>query len=71
MLADVQTTDLTTAGYTMYAGTNPNPAPCYGSADVTCREHLTGTATFDAAATPRDPQLVGNAVSGVDATFTP
>jgi hypothetical protein len=68
MLADLQTTDLTTAsgaGYTMYLGTDPNPAPCNGASDTICGHHLTGTGAFDAAATPRDPQLIGSMTSGV------
>lgn len=67
MLADLQTTDLTTAtgaGYTMYIGTNPSPAPCNGSTDTTCRHHLDGTGTFDVAAMPRDPQLIGAVATG-------
>lgn len=67
MLADVQTTDLATAtdaGYTMYVGTNPNPAPCSSVSDTICRHHLTGTGTFDAAATPRDAQLIGSITAG-------
>jgi hypothetical protein len=66
MLADLQADDLTTAagaGYTMYVGTNPSPAPCTGSSDTVCGHHLTGAATFDAAATPRDAQLIGSITS--------
>ena len=47
----------TSAGYTMYVGTNPNPTPCNGSNDMVCRQHLTGAGMFDVAASPRDPQL--------------
>lgn len=67
MLADLQADGLTTAtgaGYTMYVGTNPSPAPCSSSSDTVCGHHLTGTATFDAAATPRDPELVGSITGG-------
>jgi hypothetical protein len=67
MLADVQADDLTFAsgaGYTMYVGTNPNPAPCNGSGDTVCGHHLAGTGTFDAAATPRDAQLIGPITGG-------
>jgi hypothetical protein len=73
MLADVQADDLTTAtgaGYTMYVGTNPSPAPCNGSTDTVCGHHLTGTATFDAAATPRDAQLIGS-ITGNQLTAGP
>jgi hypothetical protein len=68
MLADFQATDLTTAtdaGFTLYAGTNPNPAPCNGSGDTVCGHHLTGTGTFDAAAMPRENPIVGAIASGV------
>jgi hypothetical protein len=67
MLADVQTTSFTTAtsaGFTFYVGMNPQPTPCTSPADTVCRQHLNGTATFDVAQTPRDPELVGDFVSG-------
>ena len=56
-LADLATNDLATAQsatFTLYQGTNPNPPPCSSSADTVCGNHLQGTATFTAAATPRD-----------------
>ena len=68
MLADLQTTAFdtaTNAGFTLYTGQNPMPAPCSSSTDTVCRHHLDGTGTFDVAAMPRDPELVGNFVSGV------
>jgi len=68
MLADVQTSafdNATAAGFTLYVGQNAMPAPCSSSTDTVCRHHLAGTGTFDVAATPRDPELVGNFVSGV------
>lgn len=67
-LADLQTPDSTTAsaaGFTLYAGTNPNPAPCNGSADSTCGRHLTGNGSFDVATSPRDMPIVGPIASGV------
>lgn len=67
MLADVQADDLTTAsdaGFTLYQGTNPNPPPCNGAGDTVCGHHLTGTASFDVAAMPRDTPLVGPIASG-------
>ncbi len=71
MLGDFLTTDFTTAsdaGFTIYAGANPMPAPCNGPTDTTCRHHLTGTGTFDISATSaHDAPLVGNVVAG---TFT-
>ena len=66
MLADIQTTAFDNAsdvGFTLYAGQNPQPAPCSSSTDTVCRHHLDGTGTFDVAATPRDPALVGDFVS--------
>jgi hypothetical protein len=73
MLADLQTTDFTTAtaaGFTLYIGQNPHPAPCSSSTDTTCRHHLQGTGTFDAAASPRDSALVGDIASGTLLTTT-
>jgi len=67
-LADFQATDLTNAtgaGFTLYAGTNPNPMPCNGSADTVCGHHLTGTGSFDVAAMPRDTPIIGSVVNGV------
>ncbi|MDB4957862.1 MAG: hypothetical protein JWO36_5431 [Myxococcales bacterium] len=70
LLADLQATDLTTAthaGFTIYFGQNPQPAPCTGPSDTVCRHHLTGTGTFDVAASPHDAALRGDLVNG---TFT-
>ena len=71
MLADFESDDFTAAtdaGFTLFAGANPQPPPCDGSADTTCRHHLAGTGTFDLAATsPHDAPLVGDVVAG---TFT-
>jgi hypothetical protein len=67
MLADVQATDLTTAtdvGFTTYAGENPNPPACNGSADTVCGHHLDGTASFDVAAMPRETPIVGAIAAG-------
>jgi hypothetical protein len=52
------------ATYAHYAGANPMPAACAGASDMVCRRHLAGTATFDAAATPRNPPLAGTFVAG-------
>jgi hypothetical protein len=68
MLADVQTTAFDhalSAGFTTYVGQNPMPAPCASAQDTVCRHHLTGTGTFDVAAMPRDPALVGDFVASV------
>jgi hypothetical protein len=67
MLADLQATDLTNAtdaGFTLYAGENANPPPCSSASDTVCGHHLTGTASFDAAATPRETPIVGSIVTG-------
>src|SRR3569623_1875339 len=66
-LADVQAPDLSapSAGFTLYAGTNPKPAPCAGSTDTSCGHHLTGTGSFDVAAMPRDTPIVGPIASSV------
>ncbi|HTR51722.1 MAG TPA: hypothetical protein VMJ10_13495 [Kofleriaceae bacterium] len=67
MLADVQATaltDATDAGFTVYVGENPQPPPCNGPGDTTCRHHLQGTGTFDVAAMPQDTPLVGAFASG-------
>jgi hypothetical protein len=66
-LADLQTTSFTNAtgaGFTLYAGTNPNPMPCTGSGDTVCGHHLTGTGSFDVAAMPRDTPIVGPVAVG-------
>lgn len=67
MLGDLAATDLTTsasATFTLFAGTDPNPPACNGSADTTCGHHLHGTATFTVAATPRDTPLAGSIATG-------
>lgn len=66
-LADVQAPDLSapSAGFTLYAGTNPNPAPCADSTDTSCGHHLTGTGSFDVAAMPRDTPIVGPIASSL------
>jgi hypothetical protein len=67
MLADLQTSDFTTAtaaGFTLYIGQNPQPAPCSSSTDTVCGHHLQGTGMFDAAASPRDTALVGDIATG-------
>jgi hypothetical protein len=63
MLADFQGTSFTNAtnaGFTTYVGMNAIPAPCNGPGDTVCRHHLQGDGTFDVAAMPRDPQLLGD-----------
>jgi hypothetical protein len=73
MLADLQTSDFmtaTAAGFTLYIGENPQPAPCSSGTDTVCRHHLQGNGMFDAAATPRDPAIVGDIASGTLLTTT-
>lgn len=71
LLIDFQTKDFNTssaAGFTVKFGTNPVPPACSGSADTTCRHHLTGTGTFQISAqSPNDPAIAGKIASG---TFT-
>ena len=67
MLADVQTSafdNASDAGFTLYTGQNPNPAPCLNAQDTVCGQHLQGTGSFDVAAMPRDTPLVGAFASG-------
>ncbi len=72
ILATLQTTDFTSAsgaGFMTYKGANPSPAPCTNTNDTVCGHHLTGSGTFDiAASTPMDPLLVGNFASGTMST---
>ncbi|MEO8840585.1 MAG: hypothetical protein ABI591_21745 [Kofleriaceae bacterium] len=66
MLADLEAADLTTAAtatFTMYDGANPMPAACSGTADTTCRHHLTGTATFDVASTSAHDTALPGAIA--------
>jgi hypothetical protein len=69
MLADLEAVDLTTAAtatFTIFDGTNPMPPACNGSADTTCRHHLTGAATFDVATTSaHDTPLAGAVAANV------
>lgn len=68
LLGDLGTDSLTTAAtatFTIYQGSDPNPPACNGSADTVCGHHLHGTATFTAAATPRDTPLTGSITAGV------
>jgi hypothetical protein len=68
MLADLQTTDFTTAvdaGFTLYTGADPSPTPCAGPSDTVCGHHLAGTGSFNVASvSPRDTPVLGNIASG-------
>lgn len=54
----------TDATFRMYAGANPQPAPCSGVSDPVCRRHLTGSATFDVMASSARPPLAGTLANG-------
>ncbi|MCA9678520.1 MAG: hypothetical protein H6708_17245 [Kofleriaceae bacterium] len=69
LLADLQTTDLSAAsavGFSLYLGTNPNPAPCTDPNDITtCGQHLNGDATFDVdPSQPTGARVVGTIAGG-------
>jgi hypothetical protein len=69
LLADIQATSLSqaaNAGFRLYLGTNPNPAPCTNPDDpLTCRQHLDGSGTFDVdPSSPTDVTVGGNIVGG-------
>lgn len=70
MLADVTADDLvtaTTAGFTIYRGSMPVPAPCADAQDTVCRKHLDGSGSFTIdTATPADPPLVGTIADSVE-----
>jgi hypothetical protein len=67
MLVDLGTDDLgtePTATFTIYQGANPVPAACASSQDITCRKHLTGSASFSIkTGAPVDPPLTGSIVN--------
>lgn len=68
MLADLESSSLTTgtATFELMTGSNPMPAACTSVSDQVCRHHLAGTATFDVPTTPaRDTPLAGSFVGGV------
>ena len=49
VLIDLQTSSFSnnsSAGFTLYTGTDPMPPACNGSDDLTCRHHLQGDATI-------------------------
>lgn len=69
LLGDLQATSLTSAkhaGFRLYEGANPNPAPCVSPTNLsTCGQHLQGTGTFDVAAGTDPSEFVeGNIVAG-------
>ncbi|HUJ59590.1 MAG TPA: hypothetical protein VLX92_13885 [Kofleriaceae bacterium] len=73
MLGDLQASALdnaSDAGFTLYTGTNPQPPACSSPTDTVCRHHLTGSAMFDVAASPRDNPLAGAIVNGTYTTTT-
>jgi hypothetical protein len=68
LLADFQTKDFMSAaaaGIQVFLGSNPQPAPCNGTDDMTCGHHLDGNGSFDI--DPNGPQnaaLAGKIVGG-------
>jgi hypothetical protein len=68
LLADIQATALTqaaNAGFRLFLGDNPTPAPCTGPEDTVCGRHLTGDGSFTiAAGSPTDIVVGGNIVGG-------
>ena len=66
LLIDFQTKDFATsnaAGFGVKIGAMPTPPACNGSADTTCRHHLTGSATFKIAADSPDDVVAGKIAS--------
>lgn len=67
-LLDVAADDLTTephAGFAGFTGSMPVPAACTGSADMVCRGHLQGTASFMIpTGSPTNPPLGGTIATG-------
>ena len=71
LLVDFQSKSFTSssgAGMQVFLGKNPMPAPCNGSADMTCAHHLDGNGSFEVDTTgPQNAALAGKIVGG---TFT-
>ena len=67
-LIDLGTDDFTTepaATFATFVGENPMPPACANAADIICRHHLAGTATFTIVpAAPTNPALLGAIVAG-------
>lgn len=73
LLADLQADDLVSAsraGFTIYRGANPSPAPCTDSNDPsTCGQHLTGAGSFEVqAGTDTDATVLGDVAGGAFTT---
>jgi hypothetical protein len=69
LLANIRATSLaqaTNAGFFLYLGDNPSPAPCTDPTDITtCRQHLDGNGSFSIAAnSPTDVAVGGNILPG-------
>lgn len=68
MLLDLDTTgflDASAGTLGVKLGSNPVPAACDGATDTTCRQHLTGTASFSVAPnSPADAVVSGAIVAG-------
>ncbi len=71
LLASVRATALTqaaNAGFSIYLGANPSPAPCTDTSDppdpLTCRQHLDGTGSFDIETGSATSGVVGGNIIG-------
>lgn len=68
LLANIRSTSLTqaaNAGFSLYLGDNPSPAPCTTPDDLlTCGKHLEGTGSFDIAAGSQTDGVVGGNIIG-------
>jgi len=68
LLADIQATSLgqaANAGFRLFLGDNPTPAPCDSDTDLVCRNHLDGSGSFDISAdSPTDVAVGGNIIGG-------
>jgi len=68
LLANLKATDLidaTGAGFYVYLGDNPSPAPCVDENDLVCGLHLQGDGTFDVSAdSPTNAVVVGETTGG-------
>lgn len=76
LLADLQADDLVNAsraGFTIYRGADPSPAPCTNPNDpLTCGQHLTGTGSFSVqSGTDTDATVLGDVAGGAFETSEP
>lgn len=75
LLADLQASaldDAGNAGFTLFRGANPSPAPCLDASDLVCGRHLTGSGSFDIEVGSRtDARVIGEIDGGAFATSSP